>query len=193
VTPPARLPAPLAAASSPPPPPTGTPNLSRATATPPSFRVRLISINPESLGEIGADPNAMQPTVQARPRAALEQALARLERDKAAHVLSERPIAASAAPREILLDALGAGHPGPHAIRLRMRTLPSGRLKVEPEARVMRPQGGVARRAEEDLALAAGDAVLVSSLLEHREGKPVLPGEGGAREPRLVLVITPTP
>lgn len=196
---PAPVEAPAASVTAPvTPAPAKTSPLAEAPAIPPAppgspYLVRLVSVNPEALEALGAPAGALQPRIDALAKARLETTLAQLEKDKTAQVLAQRPLLAAAAPREIVLDALGQGRAGADSIRLRLRTLANGRLRIEPEARVGAPQGHAARRAEEELAVGRDQAVLVSSLLEHRAGRPVLPGDGGPREPRLVLVITPAP
>ena len=162
----------------------------------PHFLVRLVSVQPENLAGLGAGAEDLQPQVRSVSRAEVEAALAKFEDSKTAHVLGSRPLALSG-QREATFtlgadgERIPAPAPGTAGVRLRIRGLPGERWRVEPEAHT----GGVgalaARRAETESTLPTGQAWLVSGLLEHKEGRPVLPGQGGSREPRLLLLVTP--
>ena len=172
-----------------------------ATAVPaeparPSFLVRLVSVHPDQLTGLGADASAMQPLVSSVSRGNLEQTLARLEQDKTAHILSSRPLALSG-HRETAValgadgERLAALVPGLAGVRLRMQSLDHERWRIEPEAQTGARGAAAARRAETEVSLGQNQAWLVSGLLEHKGGRPVLPGQGGEKEPRLLLLITP--
>ena len=167
-----------------------------ATAARPSFLVRLVSVNPDQLTGLGAEAGAMQPRVNAVSRGDLEQTLARLAQDKTAHILSSRSLALTG-QRETAV-ALGADGqrlaelvPGLAGVRLRMQSLDHQRWRIEPEAQTGARGAAAARRAETEVSLGQNQAWLVNGLLEHKEGRPVLPGQGGEQEPHLLLLITP--
>ena len=72
--------------------------------TGPQYRVRLVSVNPEALGDLGAGEASLQPKVEAQNLIQIEQALAHLQKDKSAQVIAERPLLAAAAPHELILE-----------------------------------------------------------------------------------------
>jgi len=182
-------------------------SMPKATATPPpatpggaaagaGFLVRLVSVNPADLALFGANAAEVQPQVRTLARGGIEQTLARLEEDKSARVLGQRKLALSS-QRDATFTLGADGErleqvgPGAAGVKLKIRGVDAQRWRLEPEAYTGDPGVLSGRRAEAEAALTDGQAWLVSGLLEHKEGRPVLPGAGNATEPRLILLVTP--
>ena len=177
-------------------PPAGAPPEVAATRQP-GFLVRLVSVHPKELIGLGGSAADLQPEIHSVSGQTLEQTLARLEQDKSAHVLGSRSFSVGQRETSLALGAdgesLGVLPPGVPGVRLRLQALTGDRWRIEPEAQAGGRGAAAARRAESDVAFHQNQAWLVGGLLEHKEGRPVLPGQGGEHEPRLVLLITPVP
>ena len=163
----------------------------------PNFLVRLVSVQPDQLAGLGVG-GEQQPQVRTVARRELEDKLSALETAHAARILGSRPVAIGL--RKETLLALGADGqtvaalgPGVAGVRFRMRPLAGERWRLEPEAQTGEAGAATVRRSESEASLSAQEAWLVSGLLEHKEGRVVLPGQGGAQEPKLLLVVTPIP